>query len=305
LVFFTFVILAFCFWLLQYFQQKFEFEVSIPVHYTEIPTGIVLSTKLPQQISVNIQDKGTVWLQYLINKDLLIDIDLSGIQSEKKVFVVDKSILYNLIYEKLTPSTQLKSFSPERIEIDYAPLAQKKLPVVINGTLSPALGYMFSDKITINPSTVTIYGDKNMLDTLFAIKTIAINKNDIDKNLVFSTGLLVPSGAQLSAEQVELRAEVEEYTEKSFELPVHCFNLPNDRIVRFFPATTELFVQVGLNKYSQLTESDFEIGIDYRDLIKSNTTNYTLKLTKKPQWLVNYRIVPEVIEFLVEQKRDL
>jgi YbbR domain-containing protein len=305
LVFFAFVVLASGFWILQYFRQKFEFEIAIPIHYTEIPSGIALSAKLPQQINLNVQDKGTVWLAYEVNKEKLsVDIELKDIRLDKSSYIIDKSFLYNLISERLSPSTQLKSFSPERIEIDYSPLAKKKLPVVIDGLLSLAPGYMFSDSIMIEPSFVTVYGDKETLDTLFAIQTIRMDKSNIDKKLDLSTQLSVPPGVQLSAVKVGLTADVEEYTEKLFELPVLCNNLPENRTVRFFPSSVELYVQVGLNKYAQVTESDFEMAVDYNSLVQKNAMNCTLKLTKKPQWLVNYRIVPETVEFLMEQKRD-
>ncbi|GHT13396.1 hypothetical protein FACS189426_18250 [Bacteroidia bacterium] len=305
MLFFTFAVLASSFWALQYFRQKFDFEISIPVHYTEVPSEIALSTKLPQQINLNLQDKGTVWLQYLIDKEnLSIDIDLSDIHLNKSSFPIDKATLYNLLFDKLFPSTQLKSFSPERIEIEYSRLFKKELPVVIDGLLLPAAGFMFSDNIAIDPSSVTVYGDKETLDTLLSIKTARIDKNNIDKRLDLSTQLAVPAGVRLSTGQVGLTAEVEEYTEKSFELSVYCYNLPESRKVRFFPSTVDLYVQVGLSKYSKVTKFDFEIGVDYEQLIQKNAANYPLTLTKMPQWLVNYRIVPEVVEFLVEQKRD-
>jgi YbbR domain-containing protein len=183
-------------------------------------------------------------------------------------------------------------------------LVHKELPVVIDGLLLPAPGFMFSDSITINPSLITVYGDAKTLDTLSVLKTVPLDINNIDKALDLLTQLIVPPGVQLSAGQVGLTADVEEYTEKSFELPVYCYNLPNSRTVRFFPSTVELYVQVGLSKYSRATKFDFEIGVDYNQLIQKNSGNYTLTLTKKPQWLVNYRIVPEAVEFLIEQKRD-
>jgi hypothetical protein len=295
--------LAFCFWIIQYSRQKFEFEIVVPVHYTGLPPGIALSSKLPQQLHLNLQDKGAVWLQYKLNKNYLsIDIDLKDIET-KSSYILDKQTLYQLVYDKLSATTQLKSFAPERIEISYSPLAEKKLPVSIDGALSLSPGFTFSDSIRIDPPFVTAYGIKESLDTLTTIRTHLLNKRNIDKKLDFSAKLVAPASVRLSVSVVRLVANVEEYTEKSFELPIHCYNVPENRMIRFFPSTVELFVQIGLSKYSLLTKSDFEIAIDYNDLIQSNSMNCSPRLAKKPHWLLNFRINPDVVEFLMEQKQ--
>ncbi|MDR3338650.1 MAG: hypothetical protein LBT25_00900 [Candidatus Symbiothrix sp.] len=302
----VFVVLAFAFWTLQYFRQKFEFEVPVSVQYTEVPAGISLPVGIPRQITLNVQDKGTVWLQYLLNKNKLsITIALKTLQNKESSYLIDNATLSKLISDELPSSSQLKSFSPDRIEIHYLPLIKKVLPVTIDGVLSPSPGYMFSDSITIEPSQITVYGSKETVDTLFTVRTEKLDKRHIEKKISISAQLIPPLGVKLSTQQVKLTADIEEYTEKIFVLPVFCRNLPENRIVRFFPSSVEVYVQVGLSKYNQISESDFEISIDYNSLILNNATNFPLSLSKKPVGIVNYRIVPEMIEFLVEQKRQL
>ena len=306
LVFLSFVVLASGFWALQFFHQKFEFEVPIRVNYIHIPAGIALSGKLPQEIMIHVQDKGSVYLRYLYKHKkqfLFITVDLETISLSKASYIVDQTVLRNLINDILFASTQIISFSPDKIEINYSQLAQKELPVVINGAISPATGYMFLETIMIEPAKVVAYGSINTLDTLREIKTQALNYTDIDNNLTVTADLELPDGVNLLIDHVTLSAMVEEYTEKTFELPIICYNLPPTRRIHFFPSTVELSVRVGLSKYSQLSESFFEISVNYNDLIKRNTSNCSLTLTRKPYWLESYRITPEVIEFLIELKK--
>ena len=307
LIFLGFIALASFFWALQYFRQKFEFEVPIKVYYVHIPTGIALSNELPQEITLQVQDKGSAYLHYMIKKkkqSLSISVDLEAISINNTYYVIDRSVLYALIEKKMFTTTQITSFFPDKIEINYSPLKSKELPVAINGTISPASGYLFSDSIQINPAQVVVYGNKNALDTLHEIRTLPLNYKDINKDWTVYVDLQVPEGIQLLTGQVKLSAVVEEYTEKTFELPVICYNVPTDRNVHFFPSLVELDVKVGLSKYAYLSKSDFEIAIDYNDLKNKNTANYSLTLTQKPAWLESYRIVPDVIEFLIEQKSD-
>jgi len=307
LIFFSFVALASSFWALQYFRQTLEFEVPIKVNYTHIPAGIVLSDNLPEKITLYVQDRGGAYLNYSFKqrKQLLsINLNMGDISPNKTSYSIDQATLRDLISKKLSAATQLKSFSPDKIEINYSPLAQKKVPVAINGTISPAPGYLFTDSIRIEPEQIIAYGNKVTLDSLRKIQTVPLNYNNIDKDWAISTDLQAPEGIHLSFDKVKLSAIVEEYTEKTFELSVVCYNLPPNRSVRFFPSTVELVVRVGLSKYAQLSKSNFEIAVNYKDLAGKNTANCSLALTHKPSEVKSYRIVPNVVEFLIEQKND-
>jgi hypothetical protein len=120
----------------------------------------------------------------------------------------------------------------------------------------------------------------------------------------FPVDLQVPEGTHLSLETVNLTIEIKAYTEKSFELPIISHNLPGDRSLRFFPASVEIICQVALDNYAQLTETNLEISVDYADLIRNKNTTTALTLSKKPQWLIDYRIIPERVEYLIEQRSE-
>jgi len=307
LLFFSFVLLASCFWMLQYFRQKFEFEVPVKIQYVHTPTWASLSSNLPQKVILSVEDKGNVYLNYLRKEkrnSLFITVDLETISPSKTSYVVEQTVLSSLVNEKLFSTTQLKSFSPDRLDINYSLLAQKELPVVIAGTISPASGYLFLDSILIEPAKVVAYGNKKALDSLQEIKTLPLDYNNIDKNWSSFTNLQIPEGINLSNDNVKLSVTVEEFTEKTFELPVVCYNLPSNIRVHFFPSTVELNVRVGLSEYSQLSAANFEIAVDYNDLKDKDSANCSLTLTRKPPWLKIYRIAPDVIEFLFEQKND-
>ena len=305
LVFFTFVLLASAFWLLRYYQQKFEVDFSIPIHYDKVPSEVVLSNSLPQKIEIKIQDNGTALLNYFFRKNWeAIQIDLENISPEKNSYSVSRSTLNDSIQKLLLTTSKLTSFYPESILIEYSPLEKKELPIILNEDIVVASGYVLVDSIQINPSTVLVYGDKQTLDALQAIKTKPLGKTNLDKRLSLSLGMQIPEGTRLSINTVNLTANIEACTEKTFELPVICYNLPKNRYVRFFPSSVEVICQVALSKYPQFSEMDLGIGIEYDELIQNKRETISLTLNKKPQWLINYRIVPERVEYLIEQKND-
>jgi Uncharacterized protein conserved in bacteria len=304
LTFLVFITLAFIFWIIQYYQQRFEVEVAIPVRYMEIPAELVVTNQLPDKIDIKISDKGTVLLNYILTKKFEpIEINLRETTIGKGIHTVSRDKIYRYLNDRLPGSGEIRSIFPETIEIEYSPLEQKELPVKLNGILLPAPGYATSDSLKISPETVTVFGDSESLDALGFILTDPIEHRNITLNIDQSINLVIPQNIRLSRNNVQLTLHVEEYTEKTFEIPIKCFNLPEDCIIRFFPSTAKVYVQVGLSHYAKLTESDFAININYNKLLNKATSSHCLELNKFPPEVLNYQLTPEIVEFLVEQKK--
>ncbi|MDR1632361.1 MAG: hypothetical protein LBR97_05735 [Dysgonamonadaceae bacterium] len=181
----------------------------------------------------------------------------------------------------------------------------KEIPVRIDGMLSPANGYRFIDSLQIEPDKVWVYGDKKILDTLQWIYTSTLNEANIQKNINFIVKLQTPKGLSASVQKVRLTATLEKYAEKKFELLLICPNVPDDIHVRFFPSTVEIVCYISLNNYASLKAEDLEVGVDYNELLQNTNVNILPALLRKPQGLDDYRIVPETVEYLIEQKWDL
>jgi hypothetical protein len=306
MVFLFFVVLAFCFWCLQYFQQKMERDVFIPIRYVHVPKDIALHDSLPTEMMLRLADKGTVFVQHFFgHNNLFITIDLATLATNSNGYRIERANLYAQIKNLVPNTTQIISFRPETIQIHYSPLKKKELPVRIDGIIYPAAGYVFTDSLRIEPSRIWVYGDKKTLDTLQYISTEAVKKENVQKKLVLTLSLNAPKSVHLSAQKVKLTVETEEYTEKKFELPVICRNLPANMNARFFPSTVEVVCRLPISKYTLLNKHDLEVGVDYNELSLHPGTTVLPVLLQKPQWLIDYRLAPETVEYLIEQKRDL
>ena len=280
--------------------------MTIPIHYTHIPKEVALSDSLPEKMTLKIADKGTAFLRYYLNRDMLsVEVNLTNLPINKSSYTIERADMLSYVQDVFSSTAQITTFKPETLQIKYSPLTKKELPIVVGGKISAAGGYIFTDSLRINPPTVWVYGSKKALDTLTVIKTAPAKQENIRKNIDLTLYLKSPKGTRLSEEKVKITGEVEEYTEKKFELPIACYNIPDDMHVRFFPSTVDVVCQVALSKYSQLTENDLKVRVDYNDLSSNQSMVIISSLYEKPQWLINYRIVPEAVEYLIEQKRSL
>ncbi|MDR0681386.1 MAG: hypothetical protein LBG15_06005 [Dysgonamonadaceae bacterium] len=283
-----------------------EREIYIPIRYSNIPKELVINNTLPDKFTLKLADKGTVFLKYFFNKNYTdININLKDLPLNKTSYTIDRRVLSSYIQDFLLNTTQLITFNPEALQFNYSPLEKKEIPITIAGKIAAATGYIFTDSLTLNPSKIWIYGNKKTLDEIQFISTTEVKEEHVQKKLHLTLNLNAPKGVRLSTEKVEITGNVEEYTEKRFELPVTYYNSPENIHLRFFPSTVEVICQVALSKYARVGANDLNVGVDYQKLSQNQETNIPLDLNRKPQWLINYRIIPDKVEYLIEQKKDL
>lgn len=305
LVFCFFLVLAVGFWLLESLQGESEITVDIPLLYKNVPSQIAFNQTPPEKIKVVLKDKGTVLIGYLFGEKIIpLDIDLSSLNIEKNTYTVSDDYLSKEIRKKLMTTTGLQTYSPSELLIRYDVLKQKKVPVLFNGLLLPAPGFMLFDDIRFTPSEITIYGPENILDTIKGIYTQRIDTNKIDRNLKIKVGLLSFQGVKPEPAEVELSASVEEFTEKIFNLPIQVKNMPQQLILRTFPAVIQVTCLLPISQYNEIEDTDLEVGVDYADFDTTNSSTIPVKMIRKPVWLKNYRLSPERVEFLLEEQKN-
>lgn len=62
LIFLFFVFVSFCFWLLQVLNDDYETEFSIPLRLKNVPSDVVLTSELPDELRIGVKDRGLYWL---------------------------------------------------------------------------------------------------------------------------------------------------------------------------------------------------------------------------------------------------
>jgi hypothetical protein len=303
LTFFFFLLVAFGFWLLQYLQQQFEIDLSIPLQYENRSAEVVSNDPLPTEIKLRVLDKGTVLLNYSFTKKLNpIKINLIDTLSSRSSVTISSEFLEKEITGRLSASTRLLSYFPHSFTIDYLPVMKKEVPVRINGSITFASGYMFADSLHIAPERIVVYGNKNILDTLTAVSTEPVTIKKLDKPFKKTARLLLPTTLVSNQKQVVLSGNVERFTEKKVTVPIHCTNLPENYIVHFFPSKANILCRTTLSNYGSLQPDDFVLQVDYNQLVLSKKSLFPLTLSMKPDRLMHFTISPEQVEFLIEKK---
>ncbi|MDR1330682.1 MAG: YbbR-like domain-containing protein [Tannerella sp.] len=305
LIFFCFVLLSTGFWYLESLQEEYEIEVGMPVKYKNVPQDVVLSADNPQSLLIRIRDKGTVLINYLwFNSFSPIEVDMKDVLSGKRSeAVAERRLLESAISRQLIASTSLLSIDPPTIRVDYTELIHKDITVSADVDIQTDPGFQISDAIRINPTKVHVYAESAILDTLLVIETESIELKRANKTVTHTVRLKPIPNARMEPEKVEVTIPIEEFTEKRFQIPVECKNLPDNYDLRVFPSTVEVVCNIPMSKYKDLERSDIEIRMSFQEFDSNRVSGgLPVRLTKCPEWLVTPLVNPYTVEFILEQK---
>ena len=301
LIFFFFVLLSLGFWLLQSLQQEYEIEISIPVRYKNIPPDISFTETPPQEIIAKVKDKGSVLLNYSFGRSFApIETNMKN-QAEKSGLSITKKTIQSDIQKQLLATTSLVGFEPQSIEAAYSKRIKKDIPVIFDGTIQTNPGFHVSGNILISPSTVSVYASDIVLDTLNQAKTVFTEIKKGTKTITRTVQLQKISEATYDPTSVTITIPIEEFTEKTLEIPVICTGLPPHYTLRTFPSIAKVTCSVPLSRFKDLSEDAFEIKFSFKDLEQNVSGTLPIQLTKKPDWVSSATLVPDKIEFILEQ----
>ena len=301
LIFLFFFLIAGGFWLIQTLNNDYEAEFSIPVRMKDVPNNIVLTSEPPSELRVRVKDKGTVLLNYMLGKSFfpvnLSFPDYKGQNNHVKIFA---SEFEKKILSQLNASSKILSIKPDTLDYIYSTGKSKLVPVHFQGKVTAGLQYYVSDTIC-SPDSVLVYAPAGILDTIKAAYTQEVNLENISDTIRQRVALNNKKGVKYVPASVELTFPVDIYTEKTVEVPLRGVNFPADKVLRAFPSKVQITFQVGLKRFRSIKASDFVISVSYEELLKLGSDKYTVKLKSAPRGINQIRIVPEQVDFLIEQ----
>lgn len=300
-VFLFFFFIASVFWLIQTLNDDYEAEFSIPVRLKDIPNDVVVTTEAPSELKIRVKDKGIVLLNYAVTKVFYpINLEFTDYNSTNNHIKIYASEFEKNILSQLNASSRLLSVSPDTLEYIYSAGKAKRVPVKLQGKITPARQYYIPDTL-YQPDSVLVYAPSTLLDTIKYAYTERVVLENIADTTKQQLGILPIKGAKFIPNTVGITLPIDVYTEKTVEVPLYGTNFPQDKILRTFPSKVRVTFQVGMRNFKEITAEDFAIDIPYDELIRIDSDKYDIKLAITPPEVSNVRISPAQIDFLIEQ----
>lgn len=304
LVFLFFFLVSTGFWLLQTLKNDYETEFSIPLRLKGLPNDAVLTSDLPSELRIQVKDKGTVLLNYMLGQSFYpITIDFSEYTIRGNHVRIYARELEKKIAAQLNASTRLISIKPDTLDFIYSREKAKKIPVRLVGHIVTAPQYYITDTL-FTPDSVVVYAPKSILDTLKYAYTEPLDLNNLTDTIRQTIALHRGKGVKFISNTVRIELPVDIITEKTLEVPLVGVNFPANKVLRTFPSKVKVTFQVGLNRFKLIHPDNFVLEVPYEELINSNTDKYKVKIKSVPYGVSHVRITPAEVDFLIEQTSE-
>jgi len=300
LVFMFFLFLSAAFWCVLTLYEEYEVEFSVPVRLQNVPENTVITSNLPSEFHVMLKDKGNELLKYQYTGLPTFDVDFTKYENATGHVVVPTSELMKFIQHKVEPTTQLSIAKAERLEYFYNRNGLKmRFPIQLQSNIQTDRMYMVSS-IEMDLDSVTVFSIPEVLDTLRAVYTEPLCLTNLSSTTEKTLRLQPVRGAKIEPSEVKVTITVDQMTEKRVEIPVLGVNFPATKTLRTFPSKVVISFQVGMSQYRDITSDDFVLVLNYEDLLSKTDATVKLSLKSIPNGASNVRIVPETVEFLIE-----
>ena len=301
LIFFCFVLLSLGFWILQSLQQEYEIDLEVPVVYKNIPSDIAFVGTPIKTIKVKVKDKGSILLNYTFKRSFApIEVDMKNKKEDSGLLSLPKSEIESSIKKHLIATTTLVDITPSQISLLYSKLREKAVPVRFNGNIQTIAGFKTSDKVKISPAYIRVYASDMVLDSIHEINTVFTEIRNGNKTVTRSVQLQKIEGITIDPKEVLVTIPIEEYTEKFFEIPITCKDLPPHYTLRTFPTTIKVSCNLPLSRFKNISEKDFSILVSFADLENNHSGKIYIQLNKKPEGIDGINFTPSYFEFLLE-----
>ncbi len=252
--FFNILVLASFAWLFNNLTGSVKIGVYIVLKYKNAPQKRAFHALQSDTVTTMLQGSGWQMLFQKMNAPVkVINVDLHTL--ENKDYVVLSSQLKQLNDEKEFDQ-QIVSFSPDTLYFDFSDRATKKVPVKLVTDIKYQRQFAQSNDITLNPSYITISGPGNAIDKIKSWNTDSLILDSVSQTVKTSVTLQPVKEGNLSIypKTVQVKVPVDEFTEKTIQVPVKLVNNHGFYNVKIFPQKVKITFTTSLNKYPEMDE---------------------------------------------------
>ena len=269
-------------------EVNFQFVLSEDQAYTVYP---------PESCEVEIE--GTGWdlmFDFFVNPEINLYYDLGKVQNLN----FSNSRLSNDISEEFTSSNiSIERFNFDGFVIELEERIERRLPIKLNADFKFSPDYHQKGEVLLDPDSVSVTGPKTILSELWKWETDSLILGALTVTTEHSVRLETPQKeVSLSANQTEVTVEVEQFTERSFFIPVNVKNAPDS--LKIFPEKIMLTCIVGISQYNEISPEHFTLEVDLEGAkmdLEKNTV--PVVLTDYPGFVKNVYFSPKSAQYFI------
>ena len=299
--FITCLVFAIFAWLFTTLSNPYKFTIKQVLTFRNAPQKRAFHPLQSDTVNAIVQGTGWQMLFSKFNEDKkVISVDLHTLDS--KNFVVLSTQLKQ-INAKKDVEHEIIAINPDTLFFDFSNRIIKRVPIELVTAIKYQKQFAQSDDIAIMPKYVTISGPAEVLSKITTWKTdsIILNGANEDFNSRINLRGVKEGNLNIVPKSVVVSIPIDEYTEKTIEVPVKLINNHNYYDVKVFPQKVKVTFTTSLNNYPDLNEDDFEAVADLELWRHNGYSVLPVKVTRSPSYSKVVKIEPQNIDFIIKK----
>lgn len=302
LTFLVFLVLSTALWLLIKLSKNYTTQTVFRVVLEDVPAERWMAS--PEQTTkLSMDIDGFHMLKYSMIRD-----------AKRKVYIPLSEVSYRLengntysfssqyVAERIASLLDINAsditMNDAKIYFNMEPLKSKVVPVRLRSDIKTQRQYDVYGIPIFDPSSITVYGPEEIIDTLKSVPTLLLTKSNVEESFTETVALDLNEGKiQSNTTAVKVSVEVAKFTETDIQVPI---STPDSLKLRLFPETMTVKCLVAIKDYASMVPENFRAEPDMKQL-KDRQPLLDLHLVSWPQHIQVLGTAPEKAEYIIVQ----
>lgn len=298
-VFLTCLLIAVLTWLFFALSNTYPYKVKSKVNFVNPPLNKAYDSL--QEGTVMLSVEGTGW-QLLFSKLRLspkvVDVSLKNLNNSHYIRLSSQLRDINLQFES---NQKIVSANPDTLFFDFSKRIIKRVPIKFLYKIDFKKAFGVSSEVKLEPATVLITGAAADLEKIDFWYTDTLRLSNISSEITTKIGFQNIKGTNIDVypKHVKVYIPVEEFTEKTLEIPLKITNNSNKEI-KLIPEKVKVTFLTALGNYPKIERDSIIATVDLNNWLKNSYSQLPVSLTQFPAFSKLVRIEPQIVDFLIK-----
>ena len=213
--FLIFLVISTAAWFLVKLSEEYVTQTTFRVLMEGSPADKWVSSD-EQSVKMSLNIDGFHTLRYKMIRDRVVTIPLNEVSyrlENGNTYSFSSQYVAEKVGEKLNINASDITMNDAKIYFTMDALKSKVVPVVLRSDVTTARQYEIYGIPMLDPSSVTIYGPQEVIDTIKTVKTELLTMNNVSQNFNATLSLDLLGGLiHSNVEEVKAEVQVEKFT---------------------------------------------------------------------------------------------
>ena len=298
--FLVFLVISTAAWFLVKLSENYVTQTTFRLQMEEVQADKWISSD-EQSVKMSLNIDGFHTLRYKMIRDRVVTIPLNEVSyrlENGNTYSFSSQYVAEKVAEKLNINASDITMNDAKIYFTLDALKSKVVPVVLQSNVTTARQYDIYGIPTLDPSSVTVYGPQEVIDTIKTVRTEPLIMNNVSQNFNATLPLdLLGGRIHSNVNEVKAEVQVEKFTEMDVEVPIQ---MTDSLKMRFFPETMTVKCLVAMRDYASITPENFTVAVDKQQL-KAMQPLLDVRLASWPPTVQILSTRPDKVEYLIVQ----